>query len=53
MSEKKDKKNNSYYFVICMGIGLTFGIMFDKLAIGLALGVVLGHFLDNRKSNKC
>ena len=46
--DKKDKKDNNFYFVLCMGIGLTFGIIFDKLAIGLSLGVVIGLTLDYR-----
>ena len=46
MSENKD--NNSY-LALCMGTGLTFGIIFDQLALGLSLGVALGLVLGNRK----
>lgn len=49
MSENKDKKDNNYYLALCMGTGLTFGIIFNQLAIGLSLGVALGLALDNRK----
>lgn len=43
----KDKDNN--YLALCMGVGVTFGIIFDQLAIALSLGVALGLALDNRK----
>ena len=49
MSVNKDKKKYNYYFPIFTGVGLTFGMVFDQLAIGLCLGVTLGLALDNKK----
>ncbi|MEG2656920.1 MAG: hypothetical protein RSA29_14590 [Clostridium sp.] len=52
MYENKDKKKYNYYFPICTGIGLAFGVIFDQLAIGLCLGVALGITLDNKRNTK-
>ncbi|MBU3087175.1 hypothetical protein KPL42_01580 [Clostridium gasigenes] len=49
MGENKDKNKNDYYFPICTGVGLTFGVIFHQLAIGLCLGVAIGLALDNKK----
>lgn len=49
MSEKKDKKDNGYYFALCSGLGVTFGIIFDQLTIGLSLGVAFGIILDSKR----
>ena len=52
MSENNDKKNNNYYLVLFMGMGLTLGIIFDQLAIGLCLGMAIGLSLDNREKKQ-
>lgn len=49
MDENKGKKKYDYYFPICIGLGLTFGMIFDQLAVGLCFGVALGLTLDSKK----
>ncbi|VYU61550.1 Uncharacterised protein [Clostridium tertium] len=49
MEENEKKKKDSYNLPIFMGLGLTFGIVFDNLALGLGLGVAIGLLLDKRK----
>ena len=48
MSENNNKKNDNYYFLLFMSIGLALGIIFDQLAVGLCLGMAIGLSLDNR-----
>lgn len=48
MRENNDKKNYNYYFPFFMGMGLVFGVIIDKIAIGLCLGVAIGLALDNK-----
>ena len=44
---KKDSNNYDYYwFSILTGLGISFGVIFDQLAIGICLGVSLGLALD-------
>lgn len=50
-TKKEDPKNN--YFVLGMCSGVTFGIIFDNLALWLSLGTALGLLADsyiNKKS---
>ena len=49
MGENKVKKKGNYYFTLCLGLGLMYGIIFDSLAMGLSLGVVFGGVLANKK----
>jgi len=39
---KKTQDQISDWFVIGAGIGVTFGIIFDNLAIGISIGAALG-----------
>ncbi|MBS5939007.1 MULTISPECIES: hypothetical protein [Clostridium] len=49
MIENENKKESNYNLAIFMGLGLTFGIVFDKLALGLALGVAIGLLFQGKK----
>ena len=35
-------------FVICLAVGLAFGIAMHNLGIGVALGIAIGVALDNK-----
>lgn len=48
MNESKKKKKTNYV-LLCMALGLIFGIIDNKLAIGLYLGLTIGLALDNIK----
>ena len=39
---KEDNSNASSYLAIFMGLGVTYGIIFDNLALGISLGVLIG-----------
>ncbi len=49
MSESNDKNKKNYYFPLCTGIGLVFGIVLKQIPIGLCLGVAIGFALDYKK----
>jgi uncharacterized membrane protein len=42
LQPKKTQDQISDWFVIGAGIGVTFGIIFDNLAIGISIGAALG-----------
>ena len=46
---ESNKKKKTNYFLLCMGLGLIFGTIYNKLAIGLYLGLTIGLALDNIK----
>ena len=52
MSKNNDKNKKGYYFPLCIGMGLVFGVVLDQIAIGLCLGVVIGLILDGNKKKK-
>ncbi len=52
MSENNDQNKKDYYFSLCMGIGLVFGVVLEQISIGLCLGVVIGLILDGNKKEK-
>ena len=52
MSKNNDKNKKEYYFPLCTGIGLVFGVVLDQIAIGLCLGAVIGLILDGNKKKK-
>ena len=39
---KEGNSNALNYLTIFMGLGVTYGIIFDNLAIGISLGVLIG-----------
>ena len=36
------------YVLICLGLGVLLGIIFDKLALGIIFGLAVGIILANR-----
>ncbi|MBS5951785.1 MAG: hypothetical protein KIC47_15980 [Clostridium sp.] len=51
MENEKIKKSN-YNFSIFMGLGLTFGIVFDKLALGLAFGEAYWFIISGERNRQ-
>lgn len=53
MSENNNKNKDNNYFVLFVGMGLVFGVIFDQIAIGLCFGVAIGLAFDNKnKKNR-
>ena len=44
-------EDDKYYFTMCAGLGIVFGIIFNKLAIGICLGALVGFIMDKYKGN--
>lgn len=49
MKNDVNKKKDHKYFALCIGLGLTLGMIFDQLVIGLCVGCAIVFFLDSRK----
>lgn len=52
INEKSKKNKIGYYFALCTGIGIVFGVVFNHLPIGVCLGAGIGLILDNNKKSK-
>lgn len=48
MMENEKIKESNYNFSIFMGLGLTFGIVFDKLALGISLWWLLFYYFREK-----
>lgn len=49
MSGNGNNKNINNYLLLCMCIGITFGMIYDKLALCLCIGIAIGAALDSSK----
>lgn len=44
----KEKKDDTYIICICTLLGISFGVMFDQLALYMSLGLLVSILLSNR-----
>ncbi|WP_297637698.1 hypothetical protein [uncultured Clostridium sp.] len=51
-NSKEKITDYSYYFPICLGLGVVFGVLFNQISTGLCLGTVVGLSLDYEKGKK-
>ncbi len=49
---KKDNEFNGMYIPLGFCFGVTFGIIFDNLAMGMCFGLLAGVILDNKSQSK-
>lgn len=52
MGNKNENNDNFKYILTGMCLGVTVGIVIDKLAAGIALGVLIGYLVYEYKEKK-